>query len=225
MPGGGCTHDYPAIGYSFRDAVELFGTGQHLCGSYCGAGFPKCNIIGSDHPQLGKTEVAHGTGDRTDIQRISRAHQNYADRGFKAIGQERIVSGTRFQACVQSMAKNKITFDTVRKMGMALPGVEESTAYGSPALKVRGKLLACIPIHRSAEPDSLAVRIAFEDRAALMAADPEVYYLTEHYVEHPVVLARLSRIHPDALQDLLAMGLRFVTAKAGVPVSRRKRRE
>jgi hypothetical protein len=30
--------------------------------------------------------------------------------------------------------------------------VEESTAYGSPALKVRGKLLACVPAHRSAEP-------------------------------------------------------------------------
>lgn len=123
------------------------------------------------------------------------------------------------------MAKNKVTIDTVRKMGMALPGVEESTAYGSPALKVRGKLLACIPVHRSAERASLAVRIAFEDRAALMAADPEVYYLTEHYVEHPVVLARLSRIQPEALQDLLAMGLRFVTAKAGVPAFRRKRRE
>jgi len=32
--------------------------------------------------------------------------------------------------------------------------VEESTAYGSPALKVRGKLLACVPVHRSAEPGS-----------------------------------------------------------------------
>jgi hypothetical protein len=123
------------------------------------------------------------------------------------------------------MANNKIGFDTVRKMGMALPGAEEGTAYGSPALKVRGKLLACIPIHRSAEPDSLAVRIAFEDRAALMADDPDVFYLTEHYVEHPVVLARLSRIRSDALRDLLAMGWRFVTAKGGVPVARRKRRE
>jgi hypothetical protein len=45
-----------------------------------------------------------------------------------------------------------INFDSVRKIGLALPGVEESTAYGSPALKVRGKLLACVPSHRSAEP-------------------------------------------------------------------------
>ena len=60
----------------------------------------------------------------------------------------------------------------MRKIGLALPGVEESTAYGSPALKVRGKLLACVPSHRSAEPGSLVVRIDFDDRAELLAADP-----------------------------------------------------
>jgi len=46
-----------------------------------------------------------------------------------------------------------------------------------------------------------------------MAASPDVYYLTDHYVNHPVVLVRLSRIHPDALRDLLGMAWRFVTAK------------
>jgi hypothetical protein len=44
------------------------------------------------------------------------------------------------------MPKSTINFDTVRKIGLALPGVEESTAYGSPALKVHGKLLACVPV-------------------------------------------------------------------------------
>src|SRR5271168_3714589 len=45
---------------------------------------------------------------------------------------------------------SKIYFDTVRKIALAMPGVAESTAYGSPALKVHGKLLACVPSHRSA---------------------------------------------------------------------------
>ena len=111
------------------------------------------------------------------------------------------------------MPRNKIDFDTVRGMALGLPDVEESTTYGSPALKVRGKLLTCIPIHKSAEPDSLAVRIDFDQRAELMAASPDVYYLTDHYVNYPVVLVRLSRIHPDALRDLLGMAWRFVTAK------------
>ncbi len=111
------------------------------------------------------------------------------------------------------MPGNKINFDTVRKIGLALPSVEEGTTYGSPALKVRGKLLACIAIHRSAEPDTLAVRIGFDQRMALLTADPEVYYLKDHYVNYPVVLVRLSRIRRDALRELLGKAWRFVTSK------------
>ena len=123
------------------------------------------------------------------------------------------------------MAKAKINFDTVRRMGLALSGVEEGTTYGTPALKVRGQLLTCMAIHKSAEPGSLAVRIGFEDRAALMSADPEVYYLADHYVEYPVVLVRLSRIHPDALRDLLGMAWNFVTAKNRTAPGFRKRKK
>lgn len=102
--------------------------------------------------------------------------------------------------------------------------VERGTAYGSPALKYRGKLLACIAVHKSAEPNSLAVRIAFEDRAALIKTDPDVYYLTPHYVDYPVVLARLSRLNAHQLKDLLAMAYRFVTS-AGVPGRPRQSKE
>src|SRR5207247_4066812 len=112
-----------------------------------------------------------------------------------------------------SMPRNKINFGTVRKIGLGLPDVEESTIYGSPSLKVRGKLLTCLPVHRSAEPDSLAVRIDFDQRAELMADAPDVYYLTDHYVNYPVVLVRMTRIHLDALTDLLGRAWRFVTAK------------
>ena len=111
------------------------------------------------------------------------------------------------------MRTARITFETVRRIGMQLPDVEEGTAYGSPALKVRGRLLACLPVHRSAEPDSLAVRIDFDQRDELVAADPEVYYLTPHYVDYPVVLVRLSRIDIDALRDLLGAAWRFVSAE------------
>jgi hypothetical protein len=111
------------------------------------------------------------------------------------------------------MPKKKIDLDTVRKFALLLPGVEESSAYGSTAFKVKGKLLACVPINKSAEPDSLMVRVDFAQRAELLAAAPDVYYLTDHYVNYPSVLVRLPRIHPDALRDLLGMALRFVTAR------------
>jgi hypothetical protein len=98
-------------------------------------------------------------------------------------------------------------------MGLQLPDVEESTAYGTPALKVRGQLLTCPAINKSAEPGSIVVRIDFERRDELMAADPDTYYLTDHYREYPSVLVRLSKIRPDALQDLLGMAWKFVTTK------------
>jgi len=111
------------------------------------------------------------------------------------------------------MPRSTINFDTVRKIGLALPGVEESTAYGSPALKVRGKLLACVPAHRLAEPGSLMVRVNFADRAELLAAAPDVYYVTDHYLNYTSVLVRLSRVTPDVLRDLLGMAHKFVTAR------------
>ncbi len=110
------------------------------------------------------------------------------------------------------MRKSTMDFDTVRSIGLALPGVEESTAYGFPALKIHGKLLACVPAHRSAEPGSLVVRVDFEDRAELLAAAPDVYYVTDHYADYNAVLVRLSRVNPDVLRDLLGIAHKFVTA-------------
>ena len=86
--------------------------------------------------------------------------------------------------------------------------------YGSPALKLGKRLVACLAINRSAEPESLVVRTDFEQRAALLNDDPETYYVTEHYVNHPVVLVRLDRIQRDQLRDLLAAGRRCVLAHA-----------
>jgi hypothetical protein len=118
----------------------------------------------------------------------------------------------------------KVGFDVVREFGLALPNVEEGTAYGSPALNVRGKMFACLAVHRSAEPNTLAVCVDFEQRNELIAEEPETYYLTDHYVNHPFVLVRLPRIREDALRDLLLMGWRFVsTTKRGTVRKRRRK--
>jgi hypothetical protein len=105
----------------------------------------------------------------------------------------------------------KIDFERVRKIGLSLPDVEDGTTYGVPSLKIRGKLFTCPAIHSSAEPGSLAIRLAVEDRDELIAADPETYYVTDRYVDYPVVLVRLARVDQSALRDLLLMGWRFVT--------------
>lgn len=118
----------------------------------------------------------------------------------------------------------RMNFETVRKLALALPDVEESTMYGSPAVKLRGNLLACIPTHCSAEPGSLAVRVAFEDRAALLKEAPETYYLTDHYGNYPVVLVRLSTISTDALKDLLRMSWKFAGSQKSKRSFRRRRK-
>jgi hypothetical protein len=114
---------------------------------------------------------------------------------------------------VPKVKRTKIEFDVVRELAMALPDVKDSTIHGAPSLKVRGKLLACPALHKSVEPDSLAVRIDVDRRAELLSADPRVYYVTDHYVNSPTVLVRLSQVHRDSLRGLLGMAWRFVTAK------------
>ena len=58
-----------------------------------------------------------------------------------------------------------VTWQNIPAISGAVVSVAAATADGSPALKVRGKLLACVPAHRSAEPGSLVVRVGFDDRA------------------------------------------------------------
>jgi len=122
------------------------------------------------------------------------------------------------------MPSRKIDFDVVREIALELPGVEESSLHGFPSLKVSGRLLTCPAIHKSAETNSLAVRIDFDQRAELMAAEPGIYYVTAHYVKPPAVLARLDEINRSSLRDLLGLAWRFVSssAKASRRESRRR---
>ncbi len=103
------------------------------------------------------------------------------------------------------MPGKKIDFDAVRAMALALPHLEPGTIHGAPSLKVRGKLLCCPAIHSSAEPDTLAIRIDRAERARLMEANPSVFYVTDHYLNHPMVLVRLSRIDRSSLKNLLGV--------------------
>ncbi|HKC55361.1 MAG TPA: MmcQ/YjbR family DNA-binding protein [Vicinamibacterales bacterium] len=102
------------------------------------------------------------------------------------------------------------TFEDVASIGSGLEGVERTLAWGQPALKVRGKMFVCMAAHRSAEPGSLVVMMDRADRDALIADAPETYYLKEHYVDHPCVLVRLSRVRQDALRDVVVGAYRFV---------------
>jgi hypothetical protein len=112
------------------------------------------------------------------------------------------------------MPTKSTSFARVIALGRSLPDVEEGTAWGTRALKTSGQMFACLPTHKSAEPDSLAVRLDFDQRDELITADPKTYYVKEHYVNYPCVLVRLGRIPDDALRDLLRMAYEFVRRRA-----------
>jgi hypothetical protein len=87
----------------------------------------------------------------------------------------------------------------VCELALALPEVEESTSYGTPAFKVRGKLF----VRLKEDGESIVVRIEEADRALRLQADPKAFYITDHYVAYPWMLVRLSAVAQDDLAELL----------------------
>jgi hypothetical protein len=98
----------------------------------------------------------------------------------------------------------------VCSIGLTLPDVAEAASSRGRGLKVKGRLLACEAVHKSAEPNSLMVRIGPKRRKELLAEKPDTYYLTDHYVAYPAILVRLSRIDRGTLHELLTEAWEFV---------------
>jgi len=101
-----------------------------------------------------------------------------------------------------------VTYETVRQIALTLPGAEEGTSYGTPACKVKGKLFA--RLHQDGE--SLVVGVDFEERELLMAGAPEKFYITDHYLNYPWMLVRLSAVRRDEIRDLLIQSWRLPRA-------------
>lgn len=105
-------------------------------------------------------------------------------------------------------------FDVVRKIGLALPGVEAATRYdGSPVLRIAGVFMAGVATHPSAEPDTLVVRADLEERESFIEDAPDTYYLTEGYRPYPVVLVRMKHVTREALRELLSSSRRLTLPK------------
>src|SRR5690349_24526906 len=99
----------------------------------------------------------------------------------------------------------------VRALTKKLPDVEEGTTFGFPAFKVGGKAFAWFPKKKEVEPGSLGVRMSILERDYRIRAEPEVYYVTPHYVGYTSVLARVDEMSTKALKELLESGYEFMT--------------
>lgn len=102
-----------------------------------------------------------------------------------------------------------MNFDEVRRIALALPGVEEGTSYGTTAFHVRRKLFARL----REDGDSLVLKCNIYERRYLMEDMPDVFFLREHYHEHPYVLVRLATVEPEILRVQMEAAWRLVAPK------------
>jgi hypothetical protein len=106
-----------------------------------------------------------------------------------------------------------MTWDEVCAIALSFPGVEESTSYGTPSLKVKGKFLTRL----RAEDNSLVlVDVTFDEREMLIEAEPAVFHTTPHYRDYPSVLARLEGVDPGSVRNFLERRWRNVAPKRTV---------
>jgi hypothetical protein len=112
----------------------------------------------------------------------------------------------------------KDQFARIRKLGLTLPSVEVSTSYGTPALKVRKRLL----VRMKEDGETLVLLTGdLDEKELLMTTHPGIFFETDHYRGWPAVLIRLKKISDKLLRTLLEEAWRREAPKklvAAVPL-------
>jgi hypothetical protein len=123
-------------------------------------------------------------------------------------------------------AKMCVKFEEVRKFALTLENVEEVRSYGTPGFKASGELFARL----KEDGETLVVRMGFDARDEMIATAPEIYFVTDHYLNYKWILVRLPKIDLVALCDLLRGAARLAAAekkvgkKRGASLAKRKMR-
>ena len=92
-----------------------------------------------------------------------------------------------------------MTWEEVVGIGLELPGVERSTAYGTESLRVNGKFLC----RERDGQEVLAIRCDVEERPFLIDTHPDVLFVTPHYQDYPMVLVTLAQADPELVRELV----------------------
>ena len=111
---------------------------------------------------------------------------------------------------VRSPVAEHPKFAATLELAKRFPGVELSTSYGTPAIKVKGKFMARL---RTEAEGWLAIRCEFLVRDSLLEAEPDVFHLTDHYRDHPAILVDLAKIRKAALLAILEQAWRMAAPK------------
>jgi hypothetical protein len=104
-----------------------------------------------------------------------------------------------------------MTRDEARALILSFPEATDAVSYGQPSFHVAGKFFTWF---RPELDDSVVVHLdSLDERELLMEMDPTTFHFTDHYRDHPIVLARLATVDPRWLAAMLAGRWRKVAPK------------
>ena len=137
---------------------------------------------------------------------------------MRAARSEKVKRAPRKSATLKPARRTFATdVETLRRIALSFPGVEEGASYGTLAYRV-GKKFIC---RMKEDGESLAIRMEFGEREILVEGEPETFYFTEHYRNYPMVLIRLPQVHPDELKRIFGNAWRRFASKRIIESLRR----
>jgi hypothetical protein len=105
------------------------------------------------------------------------------------------------------------------KIALAIPGAEEVLWFRKPAVFLHGQFLT--KVHDKEEAMTFRVS-SMEMRDMMLEAEPQLFYITDHYRNFPFILARLSTLTPKVLKEMLAGRAAQLAASADKVAKRKK---
>jgi len=154
----------------------------------------------------GSTQVRLAAADRAALESaITMAWKNVATRKLlQALNDLATPADTAAFARTRACAERA-----------GLTGIELSTSYGTPSLKVGGKFLL-----RMKDADTLVLRCPLEEKEMLIGAAPALYFETDHYKGWPAILIHMPQITDRELQHRLKRAWELLAPKKPQAVSR-----
>ncbi len=108
-------------------------------------------------------------------------------------------------------SRKPLSFTDVRRIALALPGVEEAPWYGTPGFKVKGKGFTRL---KEKLDDVIVLGVGtLLERDFLLERDPAAFFITDHYRDYPALLIRLAAIDEATLTELLTTAWRRTAPK------------
>lgn len=89
-----------------------------------------------------------------------------------------------------------------------LPGIEETTYYGRPALKAGGKAFVWVK-----DDETIVLAVPVDAKEPLLMLAPEIYWETDHYRGWPALPLRAAAIGDEELSMRLVEAWRFRAPK------------